>query len=690
MSVRMYLFNHFLYNHPKSTSMAAFSIKNRYISLRSPFLELLICLLFCLCFYSPLILAQEAPPVSSDSETHTDAKSLNTEAAQANLDESNEEQDQDQEKAKRNNDQDWSVSTDQEQVNFDIEIICPDEEIKEMLEKYLDLYKYRVLDDLSAFELQRILEATQKNIRSLTGTKGYFSPEITVDVISPEQRTPPNELPLIKIGVEPGTITTVQGMELNYEGDITQRDEDILIKSFKRRMRWSWAMREGDPFSQTAWSTAKSNMLSRLTAQYYPAGKIVASKAAIDLESNSANLSVTLDSGPRFYLGDYNIIGLKRYDEKIIRNFARLEAGDDYLQDDLLKAQQRLAESGYFDTAYVFIFPNDPDPENAKINIYVVEAYKHTMTVGPGYSTDHGMRLTFDYRNNQIPILGWQSVTSLRLDQTNQKAETTLSAIPNDNYWRTVAYGKLENLDRSDEKTKSIRLRFGHSLTAEEKDKSYYLQYDRARLENANGIEDVQAFTLNTAHIWRRFNSMTNPRKGWGLSLDFGVGSTFGNTNTPFVRINAKALKFLPFEKRRDGRILLRGEVGAILAKRDRPMPSTLKFRTGGDTTVRGYAYRYIGVNEANNVTTAGRYMFVGSIEYRRPILKNDRMTGFEWAIFADTGAVTNDYDKLLNFYHGVGAGVRWNSPIGPLNVDLAYGLKTESLRLHFTMGFFF
>jgi translocation and assembly module TamA len=38
----------------------------------------------------------------------------------------------------------------------------------------------------------------------------------------------------------------------------------------------------------------------------------------------------------------------------------------------------------------------------------------------------------------------------------------------------------------------------------------------------------------------------------------------------------------------------------------------------------------------------------------------------------------------------GVGAGARWKSPIGPLQIDLAYGVKTQQVRLHVSVGFVF
>jgi len=34
--------------------------------------------------------------------------------------------------------------------------------------------------------------------------------------------------------------------------------------------------------------------------------------------------------------------------------------------------------------------------------------------------------------------------------------------------------------------------------------------------------------------------------------------------------------------------------------------------------------------------------------------------------------------------------GVRWRGPVGPLRIDLAYGERTNRMRLHFTVGLTF
>jgi translocation and assembly module TamA len=57
--------------------------------------------------------------------------------------------------------------------------------------------------------------------------------------------------------------------------------------------------------------------------------------------------------------------------------------------------------------------------------------------------------------------------------------------------------------------------------------------------------------------------------------------------------------------------------------------------------------------------------------------------------VFVDAGAVA-DKPSQLKAKVGVGAGVRINSPVGPLQVDLAYGVQSKRFRLHLSVGFTF
>ena len=137
----------------------------------------------------------------------------------------------------------------------------------------------------------------------------------------------------------------------------------------------------------------------------------------------------------------------------------------------------------------------------------------------------------------------------------------------------------------------------------------------------------------------------------------------------------------------RQSRIALRAELGAITAKEAAQIPSTLRFLTGGDTTVRGYAYQQIGTVDASGATVAGRYLAVASAEWQKPIVWNGQLTAFESAVFVDAGNVADKARELSKPKVGVGAGLRWRSPVGPLQADLAYGVDVKKFRLHLRLG---
>jgi translocation and assembly module TamA len=118
-------------------------------------------------------------------------------------------------------------------------------------------------------------------------------------------------------------------------------------------------------------------------------------------------------------------------------------------------------------------------------------------------------------------------------------------------------------------------------------------------------------------------------------------------------------------------------------------LPSTQLFRTGGDTTVRGYGFRDIGVELPGGGIGPGRFMAVGSVEWQRPIRLAGVDSAWESLLFVDAGSVANRVADLRPAV-GVGTGVRWRSPIGPVEAAVAYGVKARRLRLHLSVGFQF
>lgn len=573
-------------------------------------------------------------------------------------------------------------------IAFDITVRAPDE-VRGLIEKHIELQRYRAVTDLDDNELARLLVLADRNVRELLGTLGYFEPDVAIT-----QEASGGRRNLV-VSITPGTPTRANAVAIDFSGDIaTTADADARAQ--QDNIRRSWQLPAGQPFTQNAWDSAKNQALRSLTVRRYPAGKLAESLADIDAPNAAANLSLRLDSGPLYRLGALKITGVERYDPVLVPRLARLDPGDVYDQKALTDAQQRLAASGYFESAYVFLDP-DGDPAAAPVEVQVREAQLQKIILGVGLTTDSGPRASVEHTHHRVPGIGWRAVTKIQAEQKAPFAQTEWTSIPDTGNWRWSALARAERLNDDDLTTQATKLRFGRTQQGDTIDRAIYLQYDRAQVQGAGTQANAAAqagdgSALSANYIWtgRYFDGLPFPSKGYGLGFELGGGTTLAtSTNTerqPYARLVGRWLGITPLTQ---GRIATRAEVGAVLAKTAQGIPGTQLFRTGGDSTVRGYGFRDIGITLPNGVTGPGRYLAVGSVEWQRPLIRNGLPSEFENTFFVDAGAV-GDAAKDLRPSVGVGTGVRWRSPIGPLQMDLAYGVKVKQVRLHISVGFVF
>lgn len=573
---------------------------------------------------------------------------------------------------------------------FELEIDAP-EAIRDLLNTHLDIKRYREVNDLSDNELRRLMQVAQEDSRALLGTAGYFSPEIRAELdISPTAR-----LRTVKLTVSPGEPAVVSEVNLAFTGAIAQ---DPSTQRQREKIQNDWSLRNGMRFTQERWDGAKLQALRQLTSERFPAGRLGESLADIDPATYLARLNVTLDSGPGYRLGQLQIMGLERYDADLVTRLARLPVGADYDQQDLIAAQQRLANSGYFDSAYVAL-DTSGDPDNAPVVVQLREGKLKKIVLGVGLSTDSGPRLSVEHTNQKLPWLGWRALSKISLDNETRVVSTELTAPPDMDNWRWITSGQIQSQNTSGVDVTSQRLRGGRRQDSERIDRSYYLEYDRADTASSTDALPIvaQSLSANYAFTLRSFDSMPFPSSGWGLGVEIGGGVTLGSQHDPFSRVLTRGRYYFSLANSNDnaatqarsGRIVLRAEGGAVVAKDGISLPSTQLFLTGGDTTVRGYSYRELGVTQASGVVAPGRYMVNGGLEWQSPIISKGQVTEWEGALFVDAGGVADALSNL-KLKVGVGAGVRWKSPIGPLQIDLAYGLDTRRLRLHMNVGFNF
>ncbi|MCX7276521.1 MAG: BamA/TamA family outer membrane protein [Burkholderiales bacterium] len=561
-----------------------------------------------------------------------------------------------------------------------------------MLTRHLELQRYRSLTDLDATELTRLLQAAERNTRDLLATRGYFAPTVTLTTEdTPQSPTAPVEVVLT---VDPGEPTRISEVHIAFSGPLA---DDPDSAPMRESIRADWQLHPGDTFTQDGWDDAKTQALRSLTAQRFPTGEIQNSLADIDPDTHQARLEVTLASGPAYRFGAMEVRGLERYDANLVRNLAQLPTGSDYTQAQLLQAQQRLADSGYFDSVFLTL-DTTGDPAAAPVVAQLREAKLQKLVLGVGFSTDSGPRISAEHTHHQLPWIGWRGVSKLSLDHKTQTLGTEFTSHPDERSWRWVTSAQLEREDLSGTVTNSQRLRAGRTQINDHIDRNIYLQYDQtSTTTDSEPQSTASAISANYAWTQRNFDDIRTPTSGYGVAVELGQGLTLGNDRQPFTRVLNRWLAYFPLSRllpvdgpsMRLGRLAMRAEGGAVVAKASANVPSTQEFLTGGDTTVRGYSYHSIGIVAADGTVSAGRYMASGSLEWQRPIVYNGRTTEWESAVFADAGAVANTIGSLETKV-GVGAGVRWRSPVGPVQIDLAYGLATHKMRLHLSVGFSF
>lgn len=610
-------------------------------------------------------------------------------------------------------------------ARFEIDMEVPDEAMRDFLLRHMEVQRYRELRSLEANELGRLLAQAPANVRELLATLGHFSP--TVEVIPPpglgeaaaatrnDERAPnPASLGTITVKVDPGPITQVASVTVSFVGDIAGAP---AAEEQRADIQREAGLIAGLPFSQADWDRTKTAALRRLIAQRYPSGRMQNSLADIDTRAHQARLYIELDSGKAMRMGEVVVQGAERYDavtaERLVR-LTGLTPGSDYDLEKLQDAQRRIAESGYYDSVFVYA-ETSTDGETLPVMVQLRESKRQKVVIGIGGSTDNGARLSLEHTHNSVPGIGWRAVSKLQLERDDQIAVTDWSSIPNDDGWRKIFGAQLAKQLDDFTTTTSQRLRVGQTQLGVEYDRSFYLQYDRAHVKSgllpaAAQEEAKSAVSANYAWTRRRFDDQVFPNRGYGLAVELGVGYTLGSSRQPFTRTQARWLTYWPLgaiaraadpvpgqprdvstpsRRTQLGRLALRVEGGAVVARDSAPIPDTQLFVTGGDNTVRGYGLRDIGVPRADGSIGPGRYKGVVSLEWQRPIWNADQRSNWENVLFIDGGAIANKAGDLKPVW-GVGTGIRYNSPVGPLQLDLAYGLEVKRFRIHLNVGFTF
>jgi translocation and assembly module TamA len=550
-----------------------------------------------------------------------------------------------------------------------VEVIAP-KPLAEVLTANLDIVRWSRRGDLTAGQLEQLYETAPDQVRELAATEGYFAPSVKPSL---EQR---DGVWVARFEVEPGEPTRVSSADVAVVGPIAQ-DPDAARRI--EQARRAFRMQPGEVFRQADWTLNKERALRRIARLRYATARITESRAEIDPQAHTAALRLTIDSGPPVTIGAPQVNGLQRYPPSVVLHLNPIEAGAPYDEEALEKYQRRLLLSGYFASALVAADPDPAQPDNTRLLVTVVEAPARKVELGAGYSTDAGVRGQARYSDNNFTGRALRLSTDLYLDRLVQEGRVGLDFPRRASGWHYGLESKLRDEDIRGQEVLNWSVTGGNLYLVEDYESALTLQFLIERSDLPDGTrDDDYALFLNQRWLWNTLDDPINPRRGYSFQVQGGAaGEALLSTQT-FGRVHLRGNYLKPLARRLT--FALRGEAGAVLADTRDGIASTYLFRTGGDTSIRGYGFESLGVEEGGAIV-GGRYLVVGSVELIGWFTR-------QWgaAVFVDAG---NAWDEIDEFdpVVGYGTGVRWRSPLGNLSLDVAWGEQQDELRVHFSVG---
>ncbi|QQO69692.1 autotransporter assembly complex protein TamA [Klebsiella michiganensis] len=513
----------------------------------------------------------------------------------------------------------------------------------------------------------RVDDAIREGLKAL----GYYEPTIDFDL-----RPPPAKGRQVLIAkVTPGEPVRIGGTEVILRGGArTDRDYLDLLNT---RPAIGTILNHGD------YDSFKSSLTRVALRKGYFDSEFNKSQLGVSLDRHQAFWDIDYNSGERYRFGQVTFEGSQIRDE-YLQNLVPFKQGDYYTSQDLAELNRRLAATGWFSS--VVVAPQFDKSRQTKVlplQGVVSPRKENTVETGVGYSTDVGPRVKGTWRKPWMNSYGHSLTSSLSLSAPEQQLDFSykvpLLKSPLEQYY--LMQGGFKRTDLNDTKSDSTTLAVS---------RYWEMSSGWQRALNLRWSLDhfTQANVTNTTMLIYPGVSVnrTRSRGGlmptWGDSQRYSVdySNTMWGSDINFIVMQAQDVWIRTLYDRH--RFVVRGNLGWIEADNFSKVPPDLRFFAGGDRSIRGYKYKSISPKDDDGKLMGASKLATGSLEYQYNV------SGKWWgAVFVDSGEAVSDI-RESNFKTGAGLGVRWQSPVGPIKLDIARPIgDKEEHGLQFYIG---
>ncbi|GGQ20629.1 autotransporter assembly complex protein TamA [Shewanella litoralis] len=563
------------------------------------------------------------------------------------------------------------------------------------------------LGTLPESDVQRraFLFTVDDNTQDALESMGYYHGIIDIDV--QETDSGPWEL---NLNITTGDPVIIQWVDINFSGEMLQDDRFAVWLN-------SLNIKPGDTLNHGVYDALKSQLVTLALARGYFDGRYTKSEISINRDFNTAQINIQFDSGKRYLFGEVDFAGSTLNDD-VIEALIPFDADAPYATQQLTEFNRNLLDTGYFSNIKVLPQIDKISDGVVPIKVELSPRPSHLIEVGLGADIGNSTEDTFEprvrvtWRTPQINRYGHYQETSAEWSPDRPKILTTYTiplSHPLDDQLKIKlgilrdTYGVTQDYD---EESRSF------DNTGQLESKKYLIGLSRQQRSKSNwlygySVESIREFyeQLDTEYDPRfllmgynltktvRGDNTLDPKSGFRQTYSMEYADPSLGSTIRLARFQAR-FKWIEtfFDKHR---FVARLDLGANIASRDDIsfIPPSLRYFAGGDQSIRGYSYQELGpyidyTNSDGGISrqvVGGRYLAIGSLEYQYYLTPTWRV-----ASFVDAG---NAFDTgQLEPVVAVGGGVHWISPIGPIKLDLGFGLKetetvARSFRFHLTMG---
>lgn len=525
--------------------------------------------------------------------------------------------------------------------------------------------------------LEYLLDQAEKQTKQALEPFGYYTPTVTVDAPRNGDRL------TVNISVDKGEPVTVRRSNIAISGeggDDRYLKEDLA--AFKPR--------PGDVFDHTTYETSKIAITRRLSDRGYFDADFTQRQVSVTRAERAADIDLTWDSGRRYDMGPITFHD-GYFKPGLFDPLVYWEEGSYWHQGKLDRLRESLTKLDYFSSIDMEPHPDQAVDGKVPVDITLKRAKRTVYTVGLSYGSESGAGFRTGIERRYVNSRGHKLNNQLDYAQ-NRKSLTTQYRIPAFKWldgWYTGTFSAY------DEQTDYIDLRnikLSAARSGEINDKLTAIASINALRErwnygdtDDNGERIYQYSTLFYPELRADYVDVDDklfPRRGFSASASLRGGLKSVGSDANFAQLYGSLRWFLGIDQ--NSRLILRGEFGTTLTDDLVAMPPSLRFFAGGDRSIRGYAYREVGPRTPppDNFALGAKHMFTATAEYER------YLDGSNWggAVFVDTGSA---FDDTPDLHTGVGIGLRWKSPVGPVRIDIARGLNDpdSSFQVYLNIG---